>query len=664
MSPHHSPDQPPERPGSSHQVARLPALDLSLSPGHHRFFSFFPPQRSEALLAASTKRELAAGDMLFRAGDSSDGLYLVLSGTIEVSNPVGPDRSIVLKLVSAGDYFAEFGVFDGQPRFSDAAALTDATLLHVPAELCSEFVWGGLSEAGEHPFILDVLKRIRATLGRYVEQSVQREAAAELGQKAQKFFERINKTFLNIEYETNALAQNKELPEAVEGHANKIIEAVDKATLRTTELLADCREFSAHSLDDDRFAFSASEFVRHDVVDISQDDGLASHELQQVPRQSWIEEEISEEERRLLPEEHSIFTGLSSGHADLLLQSAYKFQLREGEYAFEQGDPGDSFYLLLDGSLRFSRRAQDGREAKVGSVSGDDFFGELSALDGRSRTMSVRATSDATLIHIPRENVTRLIADDPFGAGRVIVSYILGKARASSAAHMKEILQSESLAMIARSSREIVHDLRSPLAVMGTAAQMVCDWPDDAERNKDMATKILQQLGRMRIMAADWSETSDGQPTIASAPFNLSRLLSRFEKLYAGFMARKKVELSVTKVPRVIMGDEEKLLRVLQNLVTNSVEAMTGERGKVSIVSDVVEKQGKEYVRITVEDNGKGMSESVRSRIFEVYATYGKSSGTGLGLPIAKSIVVAHGGTISCKTEEGRGSTFTVTLPV
>ena len=104
--------------------------------------------------------------------------------------------------------------------------------------------------------------------------------------------------------------------------------------------------------------------------------------------------------------------------------------------------------------------------------------------------------------------------------------------------------------------------------------------------------------------------------------------------------------------------DEARLTRCLANIIKNAKEAL-GDEGTITIQ---FRESGSE-LQVSISDSGPGIPESIRSRIFEPFVTYGKKHGTGLGMAIAKSTVDAHGGRIWLESETGKGTTFHVVLP-
>ena len=103
------------------------------------------------------------------------------------------------------------------------------------------------------------------------------------------------------------------------------------------------------------------------------------------------------------------------------------------------------------------------------------------------------------------------------------------------------------------------------------------------------------------------------------------------------------------------------MIRVLQNLVSNAVEAMRpGRKGVITLTG----RATKGFCEISVHDNGPGIPKVIWSTLFQPFTTYGKKDGTGLGLAIAQGIVAAHGGQMSFESSKGRGTIFRIRLPL
>src|SRR4029453_2005373 len=105
--------------------------------------------------------------------------------------------------------------------------------------------------------------------------------------------------------------------------------------------------------------------------------------------------------------------------------------------------------------------------------------------------------------------------------------------------------------------------------------------------------------------------------------------------------------------------DSRKMERVFQNLIRNACEAVAPDRGKIDITLRGEEKN----LVVRIEDNGRGIPELVRERLFEPFVSQGKENGTGLGLTIVQKLVQDHGGEVRVERTSSEGTIFLITLP-
>jgi signal transduction histidine kinase len=125
---------------------------------------------------------------------------------------------------------------------------------------------------------------------------------------------------------------------------------------------------------------------------------------------------------------------------------------------------------------------------------------------------------------------------------------------------------------------------------------------------------------------------------------------------------RLNIDLEVN-LPWVLV-DANQMKQVLLNLVHNALQAMPNG-GEMKILTETVARNNRDWVVVTVMDTGIGISQAAQARIFEpFYTTKGDRGGTGLGLSVTYGIVTDHGGQIDVESQPGKGSKFTVWLPL
>jgi signal transduction histidine kinase len=106
--------------------------------------------------------------------------------------------------------------------------------------------------------------------------------------------------------------------------------------------------------------------------------------------------------------------------------------------------------------------------------------------------------------------------------------------------------------------------------------------------------------------------------------------------------------------------DFKKLERALLNLLLNACEAVPAESGKIEIGL----RRNGDSLEIRIEDNGPGIAEAVRDRLFEPFVSHGKENGTGMGLTVVQKILQDHGGEIAVERSSTSGTTFLVSIPL
>jgi PAS domain S-box-containing protein len=220
-----------------------------------------------------------------------------------------------------------------------------------------------------------------------------------------------------------------------------------------------------------------------------------------------------------------------------------------------------------------------------------------------------------------------------------------------------QIIKSERLAAIGELAGMIGHDLRNPLSGIKNAAYYLRkrDIENLSPQSKEMIEIIDKCVGHSNKIINDLLDYSreirlDREKTtiddLVSEALSMVRIP---EKVNVEKKFEKKAELVV---------DLDKLERVFVNLVKNAIDAMP-DGGTILIAG----KETNGHLELAFTDTGIGIPDDVMPKIFSPLFTT-KAQGMGFGLAICKRVVEAHGGTINCQTVKGKGTTFTVTLPL
>lgn len=221
----------------------------------------------------------------------------------------------------------------------------------------------------------------------------------------------------------------------------------------------------------------------------------------------------------------------------------------------------------------------------------------------------------------------------------------------------QQLLKSERLAAIGEIATMVGHDLRNPLTgIRGAAYYLKMKWDSKLDKkSKEMLTLIesdVEYSNKIVNDLLDFSKQIELQRGIINIKSLVNELLSKTK-------APKRVKIiNLTKKTHKASLDVDQMKRLFKSLIKNAFDAMPNG-GTLTIKS---EKAG-DFIQIFVQDTGEGIPKQNLSKVFMPLFTT-KAKGVGLGLPICKRLVEAHGGTITVESEEGKGTCFIITVPI
>lgn len=214
------------------------------------------------------------------------------------------------------------------------------------------------------------------------------------------------------------------------------------------------------------------------------------------------------------------------------------------------------------------------------------------------------------------------------------------------------------MASIGQMLAGVLHDLRTPLTVIAGYAEMMAEEPAEKER-RDMAQGILSQLDHVAAMQKETLAFARGEKSVLMRRVYVHVFMKELEEQLAREFEQSKADVKVvTAYTGAARFDENKMKRVILNLARNAIDAMP-DGGRFTFTAD---REGDDLV-FRAADTGEGIPEAIADRLFESFVTAGKKNGTGLGLAIVKKIVEEHGGTVTFRSKQGKGTTFEVRIP-
>jgi len=267
--------------------------------------------------------------------------------------------------------------------------------------------------------------------------------------------------------------------------------------------------------------------------------------------------------------------------------------------------------------------------------------------------------------------VTATEIRDAVGAVAAVVTVMqdVGRLRELERRRLEQALfESEKLAATGRLAASIAHEINNPLEAIQNSLFLLVNRvaaDDPNYRFLEIAMKETQRMSRiLRQMLGFYRPAASMGPTDANA------LIEEADTLVAKRLKDRRVTLLKELDPRLpqITASADQLKQVILNLLLNAAESMS-DGGTVTVSTGTFHNASTRFLRadsiqIQIRDTGAGIDEEHMSHIFEPFFSTKGERGTGLGLWVSSGIVQAHGGTLQVRSRPGRGTTFTITLPI
>ncbi|MCA1961223.1 MAG: hypothetical protein LDL33_10540 [Desulfomonile sp.] len=225
----------------------------------------------------------------------------------------------------------------------------------------------------------------------------------------------------------------------------------------------------------------------------------------------------------------------------------------------------------------------------------------------------------------------------------------------------EQLVQSKKLAALGTMLAGVAHEVNNPLSNISSSCEIMLEELDQADKEfqRALLKKVLDQVERARSLILNLLEFSRTKE-LRLEKVNLKNLV---EKTLGSLSGQKpeRVRLKVELDNKLnVLAQPDKLQQAFTNLISNAFQAIDGE-GEVGVRAF---SKANGTVEIRISDSGRGIQQQDLSKIFDpFFTTKDVGKGTGLGLFITHDIILRHKGTIHVKSEPGKGTTFTITLP-
>jgi signal transduction histidine kinase len=224
----------------------------------------------------------------------------------------------------------------------------------------------------------------------------------------------------------------------------------------------------------------------------------------------------------------------------------------------------------------------------------------------------------------------------------------------------EKLVEEEKAEALEQMVGEVEHEIRNPLTSIGGLARRVYEKLTEGDPNKKYMEMIINDVTRLENMINQLLELKTTEVSYRELT-DINEVITGVVKLFEQDFEDKGIEVRTELVdnPPCISVDTRQMEMALANLIKNAIEAMQDEPKLLKITSHITNGR----IEIQVSDTGKGISKEKIKNIFDPFFT-SKIRGPGLGLTFTRKIIQEHRGTVSVESESGKGTTFTITLPL
>jgi signal transduction histidine kinase len=225
----------------------------------------------------------------------------------------------------------------------------------------------------------------------------------------------------------------------------------------------------------------------------------------------------------------------------------------------------------------------------------------------------------------------------------------------------QELIDAERLATIGRMASSVSHDLRHSLAAIVANAEFLLESHLSTDQREELYQEIRIAVNQMTDLIDSLLEFSRTRESLRRTYGSVKESVERVVQAVRTHPRFHTVRIAVRQEGNSTgWFDTKKLERALYNLLLNACEAIAGQDGQINIDLREVLRG----LEIRLSDNGRGIPESIRGKLFEPFISYGKENGTGLGLTVVQKIIQDHGGDVIVEKTSEEGTVFRITLPI
>lgn len=356
--------------------------------------------------------------------------------------------------------------------------------------------------------------------------------------------------------------------------------------------------------------------------------------------------------------DNCLFDGVEAEVLDQIAPKIGVVRKKPGEIIFQEGEPGDSIYLVAKGSVKIAKAAEGDEPEILDFVSPGYFFGATALLAGEPHSSTASAVEATVIGELGEEAFQKILELSPARLHTNFLRVVVARMRSANAHFMRETLRAERLRVAGALASAMIHDLKNPVSIARCCSDLITAESADGHL-RELSTMLTDTVNGILGMTLDLLDYTRGSISVNKRPVSIWRLLDELNRHSLQLLPGKSIEfIKHIRYQGDIEIDLGRFARALGNVIENAIHAMPNG-GALTITIDLVDDQ----VVLRISDTGTGISAEQLATLFEPFERRENTTKSGVGLALAKSIVESHGGKISLRSIAEKGTTVDIRLP-
>lgn len=396
------------------------------------------------------------------------------------------------------------------------------------------------------------------------------------------------------------------------------------------------------------------------------------------------------QESVLLLRQVEMFKEFDDESLALLASRMKEVRRNKNEVLFRKGDPGNSMYIIVEGSVKIHNN-----EHVFATLNSKQYFGEYSLIDQTTRSTSATTARPSRFLVLMQEDFDNIMASKPMLWRKLMIPTIkrlrsfndieehltqkaneIEKGQALLMAEKQELEKQKADLEQKNSAKDrfftiISHDLKNPFsAIINITDLMLNDiYHNDPQKDREYIKQINFYSHRIFGLLENllqWARSQTGQIKISYKKIDLNSMFNNIIELQSGVAQQKNIFIDMDPdLDLYAFADQNMVTFIFRNILSNALKFSLDN----STVTIKAEETDNDMIAISITDQGMGMDEKQIDNLFKIdsrslsYNDNNELEGTGLGLILCKEFVEKNNGTISVSSTKGKGSTFTFTIP-